>query len=126
MGPKSLSHHGVPQENVFGPILFILFINDLPRDKLAKLFLFEDDRELFRVLFPVVCHQELQSDIDQLIGRSDKWQLKFNTSKCKVRHIGSTNTSSYTMLDNVGHHTQDLGVIFDNNLKFSSHYKSGK
>ena len=57
---------GVPQGSAFGPILFILFINDLPRDILAKLFLFADDTKLLQVLLSAVCHQELKSDIDHL------------------------------------------------------------
>ena len=71
-----------------------------------------------------------QSDIDHLIEWSDKWPLKFNTSKCKVMHNGSTNTSSYSVLDlNDPKHKEleffekekELGVIFDSNMKFSSH-----
>ena len=69
--------------------------------------------------------------MDHLLEWSDQWQLKFNTSKCKVMHTGPTNTSSYSMLDlNVHKHKElqfiekekDLGVIFDNNLKFSNHF----
>ena len=47
---------GVPHGSVFGPILFILSMNDLPRDILAKLFLFADDTKLLEVLFSAVCH----------------------------------------------------------------------
>ena len=97
---------------------------------LAKLFLFADNTKLLQVLFSPVYHQELQSDIDHLIDWSDEWQLKFDTSKCKVMHIGPTNTTSYSMLDLNDHKhkelefiekEKDLGIIFDNNLKFSSH-----
>ena len=79
---------GVPM----GVFLVPLFINDWPRDILGKLFLFGDDRKLLQVLFSAVYYQELKSDIDLLIEWSDKLQLKFNTSKCKVMHIGPTNT----------------------------------
>ena len=97
---------------------------------MAKLFLVADNTNLLQVLFSAVCHQELQSDIDHLIEWSDEWQWKFNTSKCKVMQTGPTNTSSYSMLDLHDHkHKElefiekenDLGVIFENNLKFSSH-----
>ena len=121
---------GVHQGSGSGPILLILFINDLPKDTLAKLFLFADDTKVLQVLFSAVCLHEIQSDMDHLTEWSDKWQLKFNTSKCKVIHIGPTNTSSHAMLDlSDDKHKElefiekgkDLGVVFDNNLKFSSH-----
>ena len=53
----------VPLGSVFGPILFISFIKDLPRDILAKLFLFAYNKKLFQVLFLAVCQRELKSDI---------------------------------------------------------------
>ena len=90
---------GVPQGSVFGSILFMLFINDLPRDILSKLFLFADDAKLLQVLFSAACHQELQSDKDHLIEWPDKCQSKSDTSKCKVVHVETTNTSPYTILD---------------------------
>ena len=43
--------------------------------------------------------QELQNDIDHLTGWSDKQQLKFNTSKCKVMYIGAANRSPCSMLE---------------------------
>ena len=121
---------GVHQGSGFGPILLILFINDLPKDTLAKLFLFADHTKVLQVLFSAACLQEIQSDMDHLTEWSNKWQLKFNTSKCKVIHIGPTNTSSHAMLDlSDDKHKElefiekekNLGVVFDNNLKFSSH-----
>ena len=55
---------GVPQGSAFGPILFILFINNLPTDILGKMFSFADDTKVLQILISAVCHQELQSDID--------------------------------------------------------------
>ena len=62
----------VPQGSIFGLTLFILFINNLPGDVLAKLFLFADDTKLLQVLLSAVCHKEPQSEIDHLIEWSDK------------------------------------------------------
>ena len=76
-----------------------------------KLFLFADDTKLLQVLLSAVCYQELQSDIDHLTEWFDKLQLKFNTSKYKVKHIGPTNTSSYSMLDLNDHKHKELEFI---------------
>ena len=63
----------------------LLFINDLPRDTLAKLF--ADDTKVLQVLFSAVFYQEQKSDIYHLVELSDKWKLRFNISKCNVMHI---------------------------------------
>ena len=77
---------GVPKGNIFGPVLFIIYINDLPRDILALLFLFTDNTKLMQKLISTTSHNKLQDDINQLIW-SKKWELKFNI------------LNSYTMLD---------------------------
>ena len=73
---------GVPQGSVFGLVLFIIYINDLPRDILALLFLFADDTKLMQKLISTTSHNELQDDINRLIAWSKKWKLKFATSNC--------------------------------------------
>ena len=79
---------GVPQGSILGPVLFIFYINDLPTDIIAKLLLFADDTKLIKMLLSKMSHCELQNDLNHLISRSEKWQLKFNTSKCKVLRFG--------------------------------------
>ena len=114
----------VPQGSVFGPILFIIYINDLPRYKM-----FADDTKLMQKLISTTSHNELQDDINRLIEWSKKWELKFNTSKCKVMHFGNDISNSYTMLDFNNQKRKKLefitkekdGVIIDHKLNFSSH-----
>ena len=56
---------------------------------------------------------------------SDTWQLLFNVGKCKVIHYGKNNPEyTYYMKSNelsAAHEEKDLGVVFQRDLKFSSH-----
>ena len=82
---------GVPQGSVLGPILFLMFINDISDDVRNTLKLFADD---FKIYKTIKSHQdalELQNDLDCLMSWSDRWQLSFNVNKCKVLHMGLTN-----------------------------------
>ena len=115
---------GIPQGSVLGPILFVIFINDMPEvvDSLCQLF--ADDAKIFRSvdLRDDEGNLKLQADLDKLCEWSKKWQLPFNTDKCKILHIGSSNPChQYTMngkkLGKVDEE-KDLGVIIDSELKF--------
>jgi hypothetical protein len=74
---------GIPQGNVLVPILFTIYINDLPDvvQNIAKLF--ADDTKLYAVLNKEEEQHSLQNDINNLVHWSDKWLLKFIKSKCK-------------------------------------------
>ena len=118
----------VPQDSIFGPVLFIIYINDLPRDIIVLLFLFADDTKLMQNLISTTSHNGLQYDINRFIKWFKKWELKFNTSKCKVMDFG--NDISNSMLDFNDQKRKklefitkkkDLGVIIDHKLNFSSH-----
>ena len=120
----------VPQDSIFGPVLFIIYINDLPRDIIVLLFLFADDTKLMQNLISTTSHNELQYDINRFIKWFKKWELKFNTSKCKVMDFGNDISNSYTMLDFNDQKRKklefitkekDLGVIIDHKMNFSSH-----
>ena len=89
-----------------------------------------DDTKLMWKLISTTSHNELQDDINRFIEWSNKWELKFNTSKYKVMHSGNEISNWYTMLDlNDQKHKElefinegkDLGVIIDHELNFSSH-----
>ena len=121
---------GVPQGSVFGPVLFTIYINDLPTDILALLCFFADDTKLMQKPISTTSHNKLQDDINRLIEWSKKWELNFNTSKCKVMHFGNDISNSYTMLDlsdrkrkilEFKTEEKDLGVTIDHKQNFSSH-----
>ena len=113
---------GIPQGSVLGPILFVIFINDMPEVVDSMCQLFADDAKVFRSMDTkeeICC---LQMDIDKLHAWSEKWQLLFNVKKCKCLHIGHNNTChKYKMNGNKLDHVdeeKDLGVLIDDQLKF--------
>ena len=72
---------GVPQGSVLGPILFLIYINDLEEGVTSTILKFADDTKLFRKIKGNGDKQQLQDDIDQLIKWSEKWQMLFNFQK---------------------------------------------
>ena len=84
---------GVPQGSVLGPILFLVYINDLEEGVTGKILKFADDTKLFTKTKEIGDKQNLQDDIDKLVKWSEKWQMIFNFGKCKCLHIGPGNTS---------------------------------
>ena len=117
---------GIPQGSILGPILFTIFINDLPDSIESTCKVFADDTKIYNN--PEKANI-LQEDLNKLQIWSEKWQLGFNISKCKSLHIGTKNPKiTYTMDNNnvpqevtVCEEEKDLGVTFDKDLNFSSH-----
>ena len=116
---------GIPQGSVLGPLLFVIFINDMPdvvKDNICKLF--ADDCELYGIINSDI-DQRLQKDLSNLENWSNVWDLPFNATKCKVMHFGRGNPHLvYTMNGctlEVTTQERDLGVIIDNELKFHVH-----
>ena len=116
---------GIPQGSVLGPLLFVIFINDLPDAVSSTIKIFADDTKMYRRINSDDDAKLLQSDIDKLYEWTKTWQLKFNAKKCKVMHQGYNNTKAqYEMeglvLESVNKE-KDLGVTIDNELKFHEH-----
>jgi hypothetical protein len=117
---------GIPQGSILGPILFTIFINDLPDEISSPCKIFADDTKLYNFSSG---HQTMQNDINKLIEWSENWKLFFNGAKCKVLHIGKNNPErDYTMrMDEQEiviakcEEEKDLGVIFDRDLSFDRH-----
>ncbi len=83
---------GVPQGSVLGPILFLVYIDDLEEGVTGNILKFADDTKLFRKTKEIGDKQNLQDDIDKLVKWSDKWQMLFKFGKCKCLHAGPGNT----------------------------------
>ena len=68
---------GVPQGSVLGPVLFLVFINDLPDNIRSSVRLFADDCVLYRNIRSFSDCLILQDDLDQLARWEADWQMKF-------------------------------------------------
>ena len=114
---------GVPQGSVLGPILFLIYINDLDDSKTSNVLKFADDTTLFRKVNTDGDKQHLQNDLDRLVKWSEKWQMLFNFCKCKCLHTGHGNLEvNYKMGDTVLGTTvkeRDLGVTISADMKVS-------
>ena len=78
---------GVPQGSVLGPILFLVYINDLPDEVRSQVRLFADDTALYLTLESEDDSSTLQSDLDILSAWESRWDMEFNPSKCQVVHV---------------------------------------
>ena len=113
---------GVPQGSVLGPNLFIIYINDLPEVVNRTVKIFADDT---KVSNKDSNNDIIQQDLDALFVWSKLLQLCFNVDKCKTIHFGRNNQNyQYAMnfedIDSV-EEEKDLGVMFQQDLKFSNH-----
>jgi len=117
---------GVPQGSVLGPILFLIFINDL--DSVAPMVdiirKFADDTKVGNGVKTMKDREELQEALDKLSNWADIWGMEFNVSKCKVMHVGHNNERHpYTMKGQQLAETEeerDIGVMVTRQLKPST------
>ena len=118
---------GIPQGSVLGPILFIIFINDLPDIVYNTVYLFADDTKLFGLANSPEDTSTLQNDLDLLHNWSKTWLLDFHPDKCKILRLGNRNNKplqQYTLNNTILEDTsceKDLGVWIDSKLNFNMH-----
>jgi hypothetical protein len=109
-------------------VLFLIYINDLDTGILSWIYKFADDTKLLSRVISFEDRDRLQADLDRLGEWLEKWQMKFNTEKCKVLHLGKNNKNFSYFMENreleVIDEERDLGVMVSNDLKASSQCRS--
>ena len=127
---------GVPQGSILGPLLFLIYINNLVSSLTSSYVIFADDLKLYActsrqtsVAVPSAL-PGIQSDIDLLVSNASSWGLQMNVKKCAVlrfsRHFHDLVPPTYHLnglaIPVVEKH-KDLGVLIDNQLKFHDHIR---
>lgn len=125
---------GVPQGSVLGPLLFLVYINDLPScvSDGTKVKLFADDTMVYRVINSHVDAVQLQQDLDALQEWERKWLMTFHPGKCQVLHISKRKKKDQNRHTYAIHGTdlkpvesaKYLGVEISSDLSFDRHIDS--
>ena len=119
---------GVPQGSVLGPVLFLIYINDLDEGVISEIGKFADDSKLGKSISSSADIRLLEDDLSKLEDWSVKWQMLFNVDKCSIMHLGKTNANHLYKIGNnmlkYSDKERDLGVIVDKTLKFSEQVNS--
>ena len=104
---------GVQQGSVLGPLLLVLYVNNLPTAVQCPIQLFADDTKLYQSVRPDSDASSLQRDLDMVVTWSNNWRLPFNEAKCSTH---------FECQERVLHarcgEERDLGVLVDPELKF--------
>jgi len=99
---------GVSQGSVIGPLLFLIYVNDIPDWIKGNIQMFADDTKIWTVLRSYNDTITLQSHLNSLLTWSNTWLLRFNTEKCTTVHIGKHFSSTYHLYE--GNDTIDLSA----------------
>jgi hypothetical protein len=118
---------GVPQGTVLGPLLFLMYINDLPDDLASNVCLFADDCVVYRPITSSSDCEILQKDLKSLEKWENKWLMSFKPDKCNILRFSrkkSKTEFSYKLsgqfLQAVTSHKY-LGVTLSGDMKWNTH-----
>ena len=119
---------GVPQGSILGPVLFLLYVNDLPRSVTSsKVACFADDTKVLKQVENLQDTIDPQNDLENINNWATDNVLKFNQSKCKCQRITRKKTPvehPYVVNNQIISavcQEKDLGVWISSNLSLKEY-----
>ena len=118
---------GVPQGTVLGPLLFLIYINDLPVGLNSKVSLFADDCVVYRPITSSADCESLQKDLKLLEKWSSQWLMTFKPDKCNTIRFSRSRSKTEFTYRLSGHTLQPthqqkyLGVTLSADMKWNTH-----
>ena len=106
---------GIPQGSVLGPILLVIFINDLPDEVMCTAKIFADDTKLFHCINSQEDRVLLQDDLNRLVEWSRQWQMSFNAVFVSCHTICKPSWSCNKEIELnwiLGHQTQVMSRLY--------------
>ena len=92
---------GVPQGSVLGPLLFIIYINDLDSGNSSNISKFADDTKIETHISWDRETRILLGELNRMHAWAVKWQMDFDTNKCSTLHVGRHNIGNKYTIDPV-------------------------
>ena len=122
------AYSGVPLGSVLGPILFLIYINDLPTGIKSKINIFADDTKMASKVDTVEGEEIVNDDLEILQNWTITNGMKLNVDKCSVMHCGRINRNiDYKLYGQnicVTVSERDFRVIINNDMKFKDQVAS--
>ena len=111
---------GVPQGSILGPLLFLLYINDIVEDINSSIRLFADDTSLYIIVDdPIQAAEQLNLDLAKIHHWADKWLVTFNPGKSESILLSRKHNKPYHPLTVNSH--KHLGITFSNDCTWHEH-----
>ena len=113
---------GVPQGSVLGPLLFLIYINDLSDDLTANVKLFADDTSLFSIVHNMnTSTTNLNNDLNKIKNWAIQWKMNFNPDPSRI--LTPNHNQVYFSHNSVKQvpFQKHLGMYLDTKFNFQKH-----
>ena len=120
---------GVIQGSVLGPVLFLLYIDDILNEiKHGQPFLYADDLKIVYKFSDNNLQSHVQLDLDMLSSWCRKWDMSLNNDKCFIMRMGKCPNDLVLLLNNTTMQytdkVKDLGITYNSQLSFTEHIRN--